>query len=362
MSSTVTGPILTTPTPTMSSQSSNYSLTVEAKKEEVTLPFLSEKDRALFDSLKEAGVLQFQASSYQFSVVFPEGTIEQQFKHINAETSLTADQRKEYITHQCTPGKDRYDNVFPYDSNRFLLPEREYINASCIATSHILTQGPLEETVNDFWTMVEKSQAACIVMLTQTHDEKGYEKCHEYWPDYSLKVGKKFWIYMGDDRSHELPFYFEGKLIPLEKKTYYSLRKISLEIKEEDRDVHQLHVTNWEDQQPYSPYDIRTLLAHLQELESKEAPTIIHCSAGIGRAGTFLICDIFFKVYQYCKRNNMGVTFDILNLFKFLRLPPHGREGIVQTSSQYDVIVRFINILIKEGLPSPSVPDSAIKV
>jgi protein tyrosine phosphatase len=79
------------------------------------------------------------------------------------------------------------------DSTRVILTDSEggdYINAnfvnmeipgSGVVNRYIATQGPLPNTVEDFWQMVHESQSSLVVMLT-TVVERGRVKCHKYWP------------------------------------------------------------------------------------------------------------------------------------------------------------------------------------
>lgn len=55
------------------------------------------------------------------------------------------------------------------------------ISGTGIINRYIATQGPLSNTVADFWHMVLQSESRLIVMLT-TVTERGRVKCHQYWP------------------------------------------------------------------------------------------------------------------------------------------------------------------------------------
>ena len=90
--------------------------------------------------------------------------------------------------------KNRYPDKLPYDHNRVILnavlngSNSDYINASSVTDhdprnpSYIVTQGPLAQTVADFWQMIWEQGCAVIVMLSRLQDN-GYQLCHRYWPE-----------------------------------------------------------------------------------------------------------------------------------------------------------------------------------
>jgi protein tyrosine phosphatase len=89
--------------------------------------------------------------------------------------------------------RNRYADILCYDYNRFVIEhEQDYINASHVESygvEYIVTQGPMENTVVDFYRMVMQSDTALIVMLT-LEEENGQDKCVQYWPDSDLDVGE----------------------------------------------------------------------------------------------------------------------------------------------------------------------------
>lgn len=104
--------------------------------------------------------------------------------------------------------KNRYRDIMPYDSTRVLLkncPNGDYINASfvymeipssAIINRYIATQGPLNNTCNDFWLMIWEQKSSLIVSATPLV-ERGRIKCSKYWPDLNeeLSVGNDLSVF-----------------------------------------------------------------------------------------------------------------------------------------------------------------------
>lgn len=171
---------------------------------------------------------------------------------------------------------NRYRDIYPYDFNRVKLPNlyrNDYINASLVNNgnqTYIATQGPLENTVRDFWEMVSgiDSNEVVILMLTPLVEikyNKTFAKCFKYW-DY-----------------RELEFV-DNKYFNIDGLEY-------TKFKFKDQIVHHLLYNNWPDHG--SPNDIQSIL-RLNEITNElnqnrlDIPIIVHCSAGVGRTGTFI--------------------------------------------------------------------------
>ena len=198
--------------------------------------------------------------------------------------------------------KDRYAGIYPNPDTRVYLPQcetdrsTEYINANWIPlyqdVLYIATQGPLEDTVNDFWRMVWETNARLIVMSTGLNEEDDdglIEKCYKYWPDIN-----------------ETPLKINDFLItPQESKNPY-IRKLLLQSFNKvksvfggagfERTILHCWFSDWPDHGvPKSPQAaiafvelVRRARQWTQEMKS---PIIKHCSAGIGRTGVFLALD-----------------------------------------------------------------------
>ncbi|XP_051909946.1 receptor-type tyrosine-protein phosphatase mu-like isoform X5 [Hippocampus zosterae] len=219
--------------------------------------------------------------------------------------------------------KNRYGNIIAYDHSRVRLQPQDgdkgsdYINASYVDGYHrpkryIATQGPMQETVYDFWRMVWQENTAAIVMVTNLV-EVGRVKCCKYWPDDSDIFG---------DVSVTL---METQLL-----SEYVVRTFAVEKRgaAEIREIRQFHFTGWPDHGV--PPHATGLLGFVRRVKAKTppaaGPTVVHCSAGAGRTGCFMVIDIMLDMAE-----REGVV-DIYNCVRELRAR---RVNMVQTEEQY---------------------------
>ncbi|KAH8673348.1 protein-tyrosine phosphatase-like protein [Xylariales sp. PMI_506] len=203
---------------------------------------------------------------------------------------------------------DRYNNIQPYNNNRVKLqvPEGspDYINASPIILSsplkpkerpphrYIAMQGPLERTTDHTWRMIGEQLAspAVIVMLTETH-ENNLEKCFQYYPHAVDEV-----VEVNEHDEFEDGFRGRVKCLGVEEKAdgAIEIRRLSLRIegRDEEMEVYHLLYKKWPDFGVPALEDIGSFF-ELMRLSrslnaSEENPRIVHCSAGVGRSGTFI--------------------------------------------------------------------------
>ncbi|XP_008105866.1 tyrosine-protein phosphatase non-receptor type 5 [Anolis carolinensis] len=234
--------------------------------------------------------------------------------------------------------KNRYKTILPNSHSRVCLtsddqddPLSSYINANYIRgyggeeKVYIATQGPIVNTVSDFWRMVWQEHSPIIVMITNI--EEMNEKCTEYWPEEQVT--------------------YEGIEITVNQVIQaddYRLRLITLKKDEETRVLKHFWYTSWPDQK--TPDQAPPLLQLVQEVEeamqcteAKSGPIIVHCSAGIGRTGCFIATSICCKQWK-----NEGVV-DILRTTCQLRLD---RGGMIQTSEQYQFVHHVMSLYEKQ--------------
>ncbi|XP_063698917.1 tyrosine-protein phosphatase non-receptor type 61F isoform X2 [Culicoides brevitarsis] len=222
---------------------------------------------------------------------------------------------------------NRYGDVQPYDHSRVKLQRTnfDYINANIVKCDranrrYILCQGPLPATVTHFWLMVWEQNSKAILMLNKLIEDR-HIKCHLYWPE---KIGQK------------LNLSEVGLTVDYVKcETYSNYCKRTFKITDVDstksREVIQFHYTNWPDFGiPTSPIAFLKFLQSVRKagvLEENVGPAVVHCSAGIGRSGTFCLVDCCLIIIDKFGENNVSVKEVLMELRKY-------RMGLIQTPDQ----------------------------
>uniref|UniRef100_A0A8C4DTQ1 protein-tyrosine-phosphatase n=1 Tax=Dicentrarchus labrax TaxID=13489 RepID=A0A8C4DTQ1_DICLA len=237
-------------------------------------------------------------------------------------------------------GKNRYNNILPYDSTRVKMsyleddPCSDYINASYVPGNnyrreYIATQGPLPGTKDDFWRMVWEHGVYNVVMVTQCV-EKGRVKCDQYWPA---------------DRE---PLYYGDLVIQMLSESVlpeWTIREFKITSESSrsyPRVLRHFHYTVWPDHGvPESTQSliqfVRTVRDYVDRSPSTGA-TVIHCSAGVGRTGTFMALD---RVLQ--QLDSKG-TIDLYGCVFDLRLH---RQHMVQTECQYAFLHQCVRDVLR---------------
>ncbi|XP_065390276.1 receptor-type tyrosine-protein phosphatase mu isoform X10 [Macaca fascicularis] len=260
--------------------------------------------------------------------------------------------------------KNRYGNIIAYDHSRVRLQTIEgdtnsdYINGNYIDGYHrpnhyIATQGPMQETIYDFWRMVWHENTASIIMVTNLV-EVGRVKCCKYWPD-DTEIYKDIKVTLIET---ELLAEYVIRTFAVEKggaggeANCSPSREVSQRGVHEIREIRQFHFTGWPDHGV--PYHATGLLGFVRQVKSKSPPNagplVVHCSAGAGRTGCFIVIDIMLDMAE-----REGVV-DIYNCVRELR---SRRVNMVQTEEQYV----FIHDAILEAClcGDTSVPASQVR-
>ncbi|CAL1534170.1 unnamed protein product [Lymnaea stagnalis] len=204
---------------------------------------------------------------------------ENQYKKIPAPKNVTTEMGMNSLNKH----KNRYKNICPYDHSRVHLEinttknEEDYINASYVEgfnkdDKFIASQGPNKVILKDFVRMLWEQRVDKVVMLTNLIEE-GTVKCEKYWPDDGI-------LQFGE---------IQVKMISTETFADYAIRVLELSRpREAGRTFTQFHFTTWPDKGvPEVPWG---LVDFEQRVFSQPTsrPIVVHCSAGVGRTGTFI--------------------------------------------------------------------------
>ncbi|XP_069561226.1 receptor-type tyrosine-protein phosphatase delta-like isoform X19 [Brachyistius frenatus] len=220
--------------------------------------------------------------------------------------------------------KNRYANVIAYDHSRVLLsaidgiPGSDYINANYIdgyrkQNAYIATQGSLPETFGEFWRMIWEQRSAIVVMMTKL-EERSRVKCDQYWPT----------------RGTETYGLIQVTLLDTVELATYCVRTFALfkNGSSEKREVRQFQFTAWPDHGvPEHPTPFLAFLRRVKACNPPDAgPMVVHCSAGVGRTGCFIVIDAMLERIKHEK------TVDIYGHVTLMRAQ---RNYMVQTEDQY---------------------------
>ncbi|MGH0136047.1 UNVERIFIED_CONTAM: hypothetical protein FKN15_060025, partial [Acipenser sinensis] len=229
--------------------------------------------------------------------------------------------------------KNRYKTILPNPHSRVCLKSKSrydplscYINANYIRgymgeeKTYIATQGPMINTVNDFWQMVWQEDSPVIVMITKLKEKN--EKCVLYWPERRGIYGK-----------------VEVLINSVRECDHYTIRNLTLKQGGQCCSVKHYWYTSWPDHKtPDSAQPLLQLITEVEEDRKASAgrgPVIVHCSAGIGRTGCFI------ATTTGCRQLKQEGVVDVLSIACQLRLD---RGGMVQTGEQYEFIHHTLSL------------------
>ncbi|XP_077400603.1 receptor-type tyrosine-protein phosphatase beta isoform X2 [Vanacampus margaritifer] len=238
-------------------------------------------------------------------------------------------------------GKNRYNNILPYDSTRVKLSCldddscSDYINGSYVPghnfrREYVATQGPLPATKDDFWRMLWEHGVRVVVMVTQCV-EKGRVKCEQYWP------------------CHKEATYYGELLVQMTSEWVlpeWTVRdfRISSERGGSPRTVRHFHFTVWPDHGvPDGTHSLVQFVRTVRDFVDRSAtstagPTVVHCSAGVGRTGTFIALD------RLLQQLDAKGSVDVYGCVFDLRLH---RQHMVQTECQYAFLHQCVRDVLR---------------
>ncbi|XP_052103012.1 tyrosine-protein phosphatase 10D-like isoform X2 [Mytilus californianus] len=247
--------------------------------------------------------------------------------------------------------KNRYTNILPYDHSRVVLApmideedSSDYINANYIpgytyGKEFIASQGPLPGTANDFWRMIWEQSVSIVVMLTKC-SENNMDKCEHYWP-HAANEPKCY----NDLMVNVTSVSNMGK---------YDIHIMDVSLGDDTRVVKHFHFLEWPDFS--AKVETTTLIEFITTVRQHitpdiKGPTVTHCSAGVGRTGTFITVDYLM---QYVEDHDLSSQVDIFDWV--IQMRDH-RTTMVQTWTQYAFIHDCLSEIVerKRKLQNPEV-------
>lgn len=289
----------------------------------------------------------------------------EEFEHLQKQECLNKSPRTEGQKPE-NKEKNRYKNILPFDKTRVILNDgnpSSYINANYIKLpgyqqSYIATQGCLAGTVSDFWRMIWQEGSQIIAMITRLV-EQGKNKCTRYWPESANKP-----VVIDSSSGRMTVSLIQSRKSSTEA---YEIREFVIirEIERDDqpgefqetgrRSVYHYNFTAWPDKMvPESPKCLIEMLIEVnrhQEHLQNSAPIVVHCSAGIGRTGTFIALGFILEDLL-----NRGLQHEI-KVKDIVATIREQRSGMVQTENQYKFIYDTVKYCIDNDVLGGSVQD-----
>jgi len=276
------------------------------------------------------------------SILSSEEFVFQEYKRLQDYTKDNVTEEQAVATDDENMGTNRYVDILPFDWRRVRIDDPasvpgdhkwKYINASWITfpsfkQKFIAMQAPLQENIADLWQAVSECKIEIIVMLTQLKEGKK-RKSPQYWPD--LGMGEETYGKYGVTCRQEI------------NRDQFTKRTFQLEEEAGSREVVHIQVKDWGDYGvPPTTNTVLDILSEVRSLANEMAPILVHCSAGVGRSGTYIA--VHKLVTDISRSSIMTFKPDVFSTVLAMR---KARPKMVQKKEQYLHIFQCI----RDSLP-----------
>ncbi|KAL6740215.1 hypothetical protein Aduo_013592 [Ancylostoma duodenale] len=223
------------------------------------------------------------------------------------------------VAFKANPDKNRYNDIQCIDETRVILRDHtsDYIHANWMTTpkgkKFICTQGPMSNTISDFWHMILQEDCRTIIMLCCLEEDKK-QKCARYYPSKTSK-----------------PFLVDNTVVKLVKQNWSEELGIMTSVwnvkhREREFELRHIQYKKWPDHS--APKDSLGVL-ELHKMINKNSddhPIVIHCSAGIGRTCTLTGIEMLLEQLR---------TLNFQSSTTIVKSMRRARLGAVQKAIQY---------------------------
>jgi len=278
------------------------------------------------------------------------------YYHSLSQFSRLGRQRTKHATAagQRNMSKNRYVDILPSDHSRVILlgSDNDYINASHVKLferQYILAQAPIHQTVGDFWTMLWQQKAEIVVNLTR-NVEGGRQKCIQYWPAASLEICGLF-VELVDQVD-------DGDII---KRVFYVTLADDVDGDGESLTIVMLHYLGWQDcgvpADPRPVLQLMQMAGYERRRSMHRGPVVVHCSAGIGRAGCYAVAD---AVNHKLSDDPTAWESEADLVQAAIATARTSRRGVVQTAVQFTFCYELVETFcVRHGKPD-RIPEMTI--
>lgn len=198
--------------------------------------------------------------------------------------------------------RNKYQDVKASNKN-WVKISTGYINACWILDKeYIATQYPMFNTVDHFWTLVVESDRNLILNLSGNNN-------------YLNPNANKFGIQIVLSKSNST---YDYNQVIIKGKT-----------------VHHINFKRWPDKGVPQMKDMMKLIRLINRIDNTRM--LIHCLAGIGRTGTFIL------IHYILKNNYMGCPIFLLKKMR------SERAGMIQGFDQFKFALEFIFEFLKNN-------------